>query len=137
MIIRLDHVNVLTAQLEKMVDFYTKVLELETGWRPGFDIDGAWLYCDGWPIIHLVDRPDSAQKAEGRIEHFALRGAALAPFIAHLEAASVQFEIVQIPGTNAQSVNIYDPDHNHIEVIFGELPDQSEAKGNTRKRSGD
>lgn len=121
MISRLDHVNILTAQIDRMVEFYTGALGLEAGWRPDFSTGGAWLYCDGKPIIHLVDRPDTKGMAEGRLEHCALTGSDKDRLLASLEERSVKFDVVDIPGTDAQSVNFADPDDNHIEVIFGDV----------------
>ena len=122
----LDHVNIVTAQLSGLVKFYTEVLGLETGWRPDFGVNGAWLYANGTPIVHLVARISDLEV--GRIEHFALRGNDLDSFLQHLDAESVESSVQGIPGTEAKSVNIHDPDGNHIEVIFGDIPPQGTEK---------
>ena len=121
---RLDHVNVLTRNLEGMVAFYTKTMGFETGWRPGFDVGGAWLYQNGKPLIHLVDRSDQSDKGIGRIEHFAFSGADKQTVIDSLTDSNVPYDIIDIPGSTASSLNVHDPDGNHIEVIFGDLPHQ-------------
>jgi catechol 2,3-dioxygenase-like lactoylglutathione lyase family enzyme len=122
---RLDHVNVLTKNLDKMVEFYTQAMGFETGWRPGFDVGGAWLYQDGKPLIHLVDRSDQDDKGIGRIEHFAFSGADKQTILTTLSNINVPYEIIDIPGSDASSLNVHDPDGNHIEVIFGVLPPQN------------
>ena len=87
----LDHVNIVTTQLSGLVKFYTEVLSLETGWRPDFGVNGAWLYANGTPIVHLVGRTSDLEV--GRIEHFALRGNDLDSFLQHLDAESVESSV--------------------------------------------
>lgn len=128
MIKKLDHINLLTPNLDAMVAFYQDTLQLDVGWRPDFDIAGAWLYCHGHPIIHLVDQPSSAGKPAGRIEHFALSGGDRAQLLASLEQAGIGYDIVEIPGAEAESINFEDPDKNHIEVIFTWLPSDSQEE---------
>ena len=120
MIKKLDHINLVTADLLGAVSFYTKILGLETGWRPDFDVPGAWLYANKMPIIHLVAR--RSDLTEGRIEHFALLGDELETFLSHLQRNSVANYVNDIPSTDCKSVNLHDPDGNHIEVIFGVMP---------------
>ena len=40
----LDHINIKTSNLKKMVVFYHEILGLELGYRPSFNFEGAWLY---------------------------------------------------------------------------------------------
>lgn len=120
MIKKLDHINLVTADLLGAVSFYTKILGLETGWRPDFDVPGAWLYANKMPIIHLVAR--RSDLTDGRIEHFALLGDELETFLSHLQRNSVANYVNDIPSTDCKSVNLHDPDGNHIEVIFGVMP---------------
>ena len=51
---KLDHVNVHTANLAGMVEWYGRVLGMRSGDRPPFAFLGAWLYCGGEPTVHLV-----------------------------------------------------------------------------------
>lgn len=120
MISALDHVNILTPQMETMREFYSDVLGFEAGWRPDFSTNGTWMYCEGRAVVHLVDRPDTAGAPEGRIEHFALRGSDREAFVAKLEERGLDYDPNPIPGTAASVVNVRDPDGNHIEVVFGE-----------------
>ena len=120
MIKKLDHINLVTADLFGAVSFYTKILGLETGWRPDFDVPGAWLYANQLPIVHLVDR--HSDLSVGRIEHFALQGDDIETFLSHLQRNSVANYVNDIPSTDCKSVNLHDPDGNHIEVIFGDMP---------------
>lgn len=119
---RLDHVNIVTNNLQKMVAFYTKALGFKTGWRPNFNVDGAWLYQDGKPLIHLVEQSNQGHKGTGRIEHFAFSGADKKIILQNLSEINIPYNFMDIPGTDASSLNVHDPDGNHIEIIFGVLP---------------
>ena len=71
---RLDHVNVVTANLEKMVAWYEAILGLKCGPRPDFSFNGAWLYADGNAVVHLVEDAKAIRtgsEAALKLEHFA------------------------------------------------------------------
>jgi catechol 2,3-dioxygenase-like lactoylglutathione lyase family enzyme len=121
----LDHVNVRTRNLDVMVDWYRDILGMETGPRPGFQFGGAWLYCDGKPIVHLVEVSDEPAAIAPKIEHFAIAADGLEVFLSHLEARDVDYEIGRPPGFPIIQVNIFDPDGNHIHVDFHS--DEAEA----------
>lgn len=115
---RLDHVNVRTSRLEAMIDWYRDVLEMETGPRPGFSFGGAWLYCAGKPIVHLVEVAKEPEAIAPKIEHFAVSGTGLDAFLGRLEDRGIPYEIGRPPGFPIIQVNIHDPDNNHIHIDF-------------------
>jgi len=116
----LDHVNIRTADLARMVEWYGKVLGLVPGLRPAFSFGGAWLYCGNQPIVHLVEVAEKPRAIEPRIEHFALEGRGLRAFLDRLERLGVAYELGSPPGSGLTQVNIRDPDSNHIHVDFRE-----------------
>jgi catechol 2,3-dioxygenase-like lactoylglutathione lyase family enzyme len=116
---RLDHVNVRTANLEAMIAWYATVLGLEPGPRPPFPFGGAWLYCDGFPIVHLVEVREAPPDAPAlKLEHFAIRAENEAEFQAHLQAKGVPYQKADVPGFGIRQFNIWDPDGNHIHIDF-------------------
>ena len=115
---RLDHVNVRTANLAAMVDFYQRVVGLELGERPPFDFGGAWLYLDGQAVLHLVETGSKPAGTEPRIEHFAFRGDGIEEFIIRLDAASVRYRRSAVPASRLEQLHFNDPDGNHVEVGF-------------------
>jgi catechol 2,3-dioxygenase-like lactoylglutathione lyase family enzyme len=115
----LDHVNIRTASLERMSEFYAEVLGMPKGPRPKFAFPGAWHYCGDRAAVHLVAVPKQPDGVEPRIEHFALRGLGLSVFLERLRKANVPYSIAVVPGLGIKQVNIHDPDGNHIEVQFG------------------
>lgn len=121
---RLDHVNLRTHRLSDMVAWYSDVLGLESGPRPDFSFGGAWLYCSGSPIIHLVEVSAEQANIDPKIEHFAISGTGLGQFLAGLEKKGVPFKIGRPAGFPIIQVNIFDPDENHIHLDF---PSSEEA----------
>jgi catechol 2,3-dioxygenase-like lactoylglutathione lyase family enzyme len=119
MIDRLDHVNVRTANLERLVKFYTEVLGLRVGERPPLGFPGAWLYAGNAPVIHLVGaaeppRPEGAL----RLEHFAFTARGLREFVARLERLRIDFKRSRQAGTGNVVLNLWDPDGNRLHVDF-------------------
>ncbi len=114
----LDHVNVRTADLVRLLHFYCEVLGLENGPRPAFRFDGAWLRCGGKAVLHLVEVPRQPDAGEPRIEHFAFWATELAGFVARLRRHQVAYAISIVPGLGNKQVNIFDPDGNHVEIQF-------------------
>ena len=115
--ISLDHVNIRTENLADLSDFYTRILGLEAGWRPGFESKGIWLYGGEIPIVHLVE-VEQAAKAVGRIEHFALRGEDKDAFVKHLVSNNIDYTVKQVPDIGSYQFNVHDPDGNRVEILF-------------------
>lgn len=118
---KLDHVNIRTANLDAMRKWYVDVLGLSDGWRPPFAFPGAWLYAGEDAIVHLVGvehAPSGDADDDLRLEHFAIQGDDLDAFRARLEVAGVPCRDSLVPGTDILQINIFDPDGNHIHVDF-------------------
>ena len=124
---RLEHVNVRTANLEAMVEWYGRMLGMRPGPRPGFDFPGAWLYAGEHPIVHLVGRETAPAAAEGelRLEHFAVSATGLAELVDRAKAAGERYNVRRVPDFPIVQVNLWDPDGNHIHIDF----DAAEAEG--------
>lgn len=125
--LKFDHVNVRTANLDAMRAWYTEVLDLTEGWRPNFPFPGAWMYAGDDALVHLVsvDVEPGSDPADLKLEHFAFRGDDLAAMRARLVAHGVAAREFAVPGTKILQLNINDPDGNHIHVDF--TVDPSEA----------
>ncbi|MEL6234197.1 MAG: VOC family protein [Pseudomonadota bacterium] len=122
----LDHVNIRTADVTALANWYARVLGLERGPRPEFPFPGAWLYAGARAVVHLVGVPEApgADPADLKLEHFAFSASGLAAFRARLDAAGVAHDLVAVTGALAAGVvdlvqlNLRDPDGNHIHVDF-------------------
>ena len=121
----LDHVNIRTAALERMVAYYETIIGLRKGPRPPFDFPGAWLYAGDRAVVHLIglkQTPSGPTERQAlRLEHYALRageGADLRRFLAHLERQGFEGQVVTLPDGSAVQVNLWDPDGNHLHLDF-------------------
>ena len=123
----LDHINLRTRNLDRLVDWYERVLGMRKGPRPGFSFPGAWLYVGDQSYVHLVgvDRDLPAQQDDIRLEHFAMSATGLAEFLSHLEETGIACKLVKVPDFPIVQVNIWDPDGNHVHIDFHS--DEAEA----------
>jgi catechol 2,3-dioxygenase-like lactoylglutathione lyase family enzyme len=53
---RLEHLLVLTDDLEATRAFYCDALGLQVGERPPLEFPGYWLYLEGIPCVHVAER---------------------------------------------------------------------------------
>jgi catechol 2,3-dioxygenase-like lactoylglutathione lyase family enzyme len=119
-IARLDHVNIRTANLEAMIDWYDRILGMPTGPRPDFPFPGAWIYAGDIAAVHLVGVASPPDPAGLQLEHFALTATGMADFLAHLAAHGVAHTLDPVPGFPIVQVNLHDCDGNHIHIDFAE-----------------
>ncbi len=115
---KLDHVNVRTANLDTMVDWYCKVLGMANGKRPPFRFPGAWLYAGDAALVHLVGVDADPANVAPKIEHFALTATGLGAFVKRLNEDQIAFEASRVPGSGILQVNVHDCDGNHIHIDF-------------------
>ncbi|MFZ5964307.1 VOC family protein [Thalassococcus sp. BH17M4-6] len=120
MIERLDHINIRTAQLDRMIAWYSEVLDLTPGRRPDFGFPGAWLYAGDHALVHLVgvDSPPTDPGTDLKLEHGAFSATGFAGFKARLEARGERMRVAKLPGFPVVQVNVWDPDGNHLHVDF-------------------
>ena len=118
--VRLDHATIDTDDVPASVAFYAHFLGLKPGWRPDWDVGGAWLYAhDGdYPILHLLERPRSEGKS--MFNHVAFRGEDLKSYLAKLRSTSCWFEARPVDQTPYTQVHHFDPNDVRIEVLFEE-----------------
>ena len=136
----LDHVNIRTSNLQRLITFYQDIIGLRLGERPAFSFNGAWLYSGNCAIVHLVEALDLKQPVEPKnlltLEHFALRGESddLADFLAHLRHHRVPYRVGILPGLAICQINIRDPDGNRLHIDFANngSVDLTDYAGNDR-----
>lgn len=114
-----DHVNIRTANLSTMIEWYADVLGFPTGPRPDFSFHGAWLYLGNLAVIHLIEVSEPPQVAGNiALEHFAFRATDMLGMRAHLDARGVAYSTDPVPGFPVVQINLHDPDGNHIHIDF-------------------
>lgn len=122
---RLDHVLVLTDDLEATRAFYCEALGLEVGERPPFEFPGYWLYLDGVPCVHVAERGPYEAHASARslqvgpaVDHVAFAGHGYERVAARLEAAGVDAVANTVPGTGLRQLFLTDPSGVRVELNF-------------------
>jgi len=130
----LDHVNLRTTNVPRLVAFYERVLGLTVGTRPDFSFNGAWMYAGPNAIVHIVETTETADyRREQQLEHYALNASGLEEFLAHLRAENVPYRCGVLPGDGFghTQVNIFDADGNHLHIDFppGDSADITEFTG--------
>jgi catechol 2,3-dioxygenase-like lactoylglutathione lyase family enzyme len=136
----LDHINIRTANLEAMLGFYARVMDLKPGPCPPFGgSSGAWLYASenmadsleavkqtyraAW--VHFIEvSPTEPDHGNLQIEHFAFTATGMGAFLTRLEDEDCAYQLADMPEVGMVQVNFRDPDGNHIHVDFplGENP---------------
>lgn len=114
----LNHVNLMTHDMPRLIRFYGDILGFETGYRPPFSIDGTWLYKGGNALIHLVQAEREHRNEEPKVNHFAFTGTGLADFLQHLRTNEVAYNVMIAPEVDLRQVVMFDPDGNMFEVLF-------------------
>jgi catechol 2,3-dioxygenase-like lactoylglutathione lyase family enzyme len=120
----LEHVLVLTSDLEATRTFYCDVLGFEAGDRPPLVFPGYWLYLDGVACVHIADRAAYEAHAEemglrrivGPIDHLAFAAGDYDALLEHLEAAGVQMVANHVPAAGIRQLFLDDPNGVRIEL---------------------
>lgn len=124
----IDHVNVLTDDLDATIAFYEAALELRRGPSPGeaYGYRGAWLHdATGHPVVHLVwNNPDMAY-GEGRspgqstnaVHHIAFTCQGFVAAQERLRALGLDFSVNDgIAGL--RQIVVADPNAINVEMNF-------------------
>ena len=125
----LQHVSILSSNLERSTAFYRDVLGMRQVPRPAFNIPGVWLEFGPFQI-HLIDNPKGSFRTRTYIDsgdtHFALRVENFEDAILRLKEMGFRadadendpWRMLVIRGGVAGFPQVYvlDPDNNVIEI---------------------
>jgi catechol 2,3-dioxygenase-like lactoylglutathione lyase family enzyme len=125
----LDHVLVLTDDLDGSLAFYRDALGLEVCERPPLPFAGHWLGVGGRVSLHLADRSEydgalaalGLARPEGPVDHLSFLGRGHDELLARLRAAGSDPVANEVPGAFRQ-IFVTDPNGVRIElnVPFGD-----------------
>jgi catechol 2,3-dioxygenase-like lactoylglutathione lyase family enzyme len=129
---RLDHVNLITDQLDETAIFYARVLGLARR-DPPANLDRLkvqWMYDDGdRPIIHIStpsalfgDDTVKAGTGGGAVHHIALDCAGFEAMEERLEGLGVERRINQVPPIGLRQIFVHDPNGVMVELNFFGAP---------------
>jgi catechol 2,3-dioxygenase-like lactoylglutathione lyase family enzyme len=121
---RLEHVLVLTDDLERTRAFYCDVLGFEEGERPRLAFPGYWLYLDGVACVHVAERAAYEAHASevglgpvaGPIDHLAFAATDREALATRLEAAGIRAVANDVPAAAFRQLFVEDPNGVRIEL---------------------
>ena len=129
--ISFDHYLLFTKDLEKTVDWYSKVLDIKPGPTPDFDVPVHWLYLGDHPIIHAAERsPDNKiesyigkvdyqqETGSGLIDHIAFNSTGLIKMLAKLDSLGVDYTERRVDTNSRYQIFFFDPNGVKIELDF-------------------
>jgi catechol 2,3-dioxygenase-like lactoylglutathione lyase family enzyme len=133
----LEHVLVLSDDIDRSREFYERAVGLRAGDRPAFEFTGYWMYAGPAPCLHIADRASYRAHARklglevperisgpGQVDHIAFGATDYAAVSERLASAGVQPLRREVPGGGPRQLFFYDPDGQRIEI-------------NVRQRGGD
>lgn len=124
----LDHVNIITSDLEGSVRFYAQLLGLEPrdGPPPLTHANARWMYDKtGRAMLHIntLDCPRAYDRAvapgpTGALHHVALRCSGYGQVKARLDAAGLEYRVNEVPAIGLRQVFVLDPNAVLLELNF-------------------
>ncbi len=124
----LDHVNIITADLEGTAQFYAEVFDLDRrdGPAPLTPQTAQWMYDDaGRAILHInsLDCPRTYQREvtsgpTGSIHHVALNCSGYDDVIARLDARGMDHQVNLVTAIGLRQVFTMDPNGVLLELNF-------------------
>jgi catechol 2,3-dioxygenase-like lactoylglutathione lyase family enzyme len=125
----LQHVLVLSDDMDATRDWYRDVLGLVVGARPPLPFPGHWLYAGDVPAIHVAQRDSYAAHARtlgspvsgvadgaGPIDHVAFSARGYEEIVARLERHGVDAIRNTIPEIGVRQLFVRDPNGVQIEI---------------------
>lgn len=116
---RMDHFTILTKDSQATAKFYNEMMGFTVGDRPNFGFPGIWLWNDGKPILHVIEKPE-IPNGTGVLDHMAYWGTGLADYIAKLKARNMTYELRRLPeggfGAGIWQLFFYDPSGARVEI---------------------
>ena len=125
---RLQHVLVLTDDLDATKAFYCDVLGLEVGERPLLPFPGYWLYADGVACVHVAERGPYDAHAAGMglpakaspVDHVAFEADGYEELLERLQAAGVEVTASAVAASGVRQLFFDDPNGARIELVVSE-----------------
>jgi catechol 2,3-dioxygenase-like lactoylglutathione lyase family enzyme len=119
----LDHLLVLTDDIDATRDFWCAALGLDVGERPPLEFPGYWLYGAEGPCVHVADRTAYEEHSEqigipaaaGPVEHVAFDAPDYEALVARVEREGIDAARNAVPGVMRQ-LFVQDPNGVKIEI---------------------
>ena len=115
-IAELNHVAIHVEDVERSVQFYSRVLKLESLPRPAFDFPGAWMRLGARQELHIIGERTHPVHSHNRGTHFALMVDEIDAWETHLFAEKAQFLPKKARPDGAWQIFVQDPDGYFVEL---------------------
>jgi catechol 2,3-dioxygenase-like lactoylglutathione lyase family enzyme len=130
----LEHVLVLSDDIDASREFYESALGLHTGERPPLAFDGYWLYAGSVPCLHIADRGSYRAHAatlglsveasaggaggsgSGPVDHIAFSASDYEAVRARLASAGIEPVRNDVPGGGPRQLFFSDPEGLRVEI---------------------
>lgn len=125
----LDHVNIITRDLDGTAAFYERLFDLKRGESPGaaMGFKGAWMFdASGNAIVHLVWKDPSREfgaehepgTVTGAVHHVAFRCQGYDSTLERLKAMSIDYRTNEIASIHLRQIFVRDPNNINLELNF-------------------
>jgi catechol 2,3-dioxygenase-like lactoylglutathione lyase family enzyme len=128
-ITELEHILVLSDDIDATRDFYCTAVGLRVGERPPMTFPGYWLYAGTTPCLHVAERAmyrshatalglpvSDEQSRSGTVDHIAFNASDYDAVTAQLSRAGVPVVHNTIPNGGPRQVFFQDPNGVRIEI---------------------
>ena len=125
----MEHVLVLTDDLERTREFYAGLIGLRVGERPPLAFPGYWLYAGDTACLHIAEREpyrrhaaglgldvDASMTGRGGVDHVAFAATGYEQLLDRLERAGVAAARNEVPDGGPRQLFIEDPNGVRIEL---------------------
>ena len=114
----MNHFTVLTDDLDRSRDFYVTVLGLQEGYRPPLGFPGAWLYCEGQAVLHIIAGRKLPEPRSGVLDHMAFSARDLKGTVDKLRSRGVPYELRRQKESGTWQLFCFDPSGAKVELDF-------------------
>jgi catechol 2,3-dioxygenase-like lactoylglutathione lyase family enzyme len=128
-ITEMEHVLVLSDDIDASREFYTTVVGLQVGARPPLEFPGFWLYAGATPCLHIAERASYAAHARGLglsvagepsgrgpVDHIAFNASDYEAVCARLEERGVPAVRNTVAGGAMRQLFFDDPNGVRVEI---------------------
>ena len=126
----IDHINILTLDVDRTADFYERALGLTRGETPGAKMGykGAWMFdASGHPLVHIgLKDPERDYGPEhvpgavtGSFHHAAFACEDIESAKARLDAAGIAYQVNDVARFGLRQIVLKDPNNINLELNFG------------------
>lgn len=126
---RIEHLLVLTDDIELTREFYEQALDLRVGERPPLEFPGYWLYAGEVPCVHVAERESYTKHSErlgigasapaestGAVDHVAFKGEDYEAVRSRLAERGVEPAENAVPEAGLRQLFLKDPNGVKIEI---------------------